>query len=81
MPMIVSICQHCHEQQFRNTVRCTQHDLHGGIVRFMHMSTITRLHSFSEKNTRTPLVHLVNNLILILQCVNYRVLSGEQFHI
>ena len=50
MPMIVSICQHCDEQQFRNTVRCTLHDFLSSKVGFIHTSTVTRSHSCSEKN-------------------------------
>ena len=48
MSMIVSICQHY--DVFRNTVMCSLHDFLSGKVRFIHTSTVTRLHSCSEKN-------------------------------
>ena len=40
---------------------CTQHDFLCSKVRFIHTSTVTELHSCSEKNTRTPRVHFVDN--------------------
>ena len=52
MPMIVFICQHCHEQQFRNTVMCCCVlicDFLSSKVKCMHTSTVTRSHSCSEK--------------------------------
>ena len=59
MPMIVSICHHCNEQQFRNTVMCTLRDFLSSKVRFMHTSTVTRSHSCSEETTLRRRVHLV----------------------
>ena len=49
MPMVVSICQHCDEQQFWNTVMCTLHNFLSSKVWFMHTSTVSRLHSYFEK--------------------------------
>ena len=43
------LCQHCDEQQFRNTIMCTLHDFVSSKVKFMHKSTVTRSHSCSEK--------------------------------
>ena len=68
MPMIVSICQHCVEQQFRDTVMCILRDFLSGKVRFMHTSTVTRSYFSSKKTKRTTPVHLVlhtSPLILI----------------
>ena len=48
MPMM-SIGQHCDEQQFRNTVMCTLHDFLSSKVRFMHTSTGTGSYSSSRK--------------------------------
>ena len=50
MLIIVSNCQHCDEQQFKNTVMCTLHDFHSSKVRFIHTSTVTGSNSCSEKN-------------------------------
>ena len=50
MPMIVSICQHCDEQQFPNPVKYTLRNFFSGKVRFMHTSTVTRSHFRFEIN-------------------------------
>ena len=52
MPIMVSMCQHFAEQQFRNThytIFCSSK------ARFMHTSTV-RSHSCSENTTRMPVV-------------------------
>ena len=49
MPMIVFICQHRDEQQFRNTVMFTLRDFFSDKVMFMHTSTVTRSHFSYEK--------------------------------
>ena len=46
MPMIVSSCW----TTVANTVLCTLHDCLCSKVRFRHTCTVTRSHSFSEKN-------------------------------
>ena len=58
MPIMVSMCQHFAEQQFRNTVMCSCAPYTifcSSKVRFMHTSTV-RSHSCSEKTTRMPVV-------------------------
>ena len=59
MPMIVSICQHCDEQQFRNTVMCTLHNFLSSkvdlCIRALLLDHILAL----KKKMRTPRVHLV----------------------
>ena len=59
MPMIVFICQHCDEQQFRSTAMSTLHDFLSSKVKFMYASTVIGSHFCFEKTTRTPRVHLV----------------------
>ena len=59
MSIIVSNSQYCDEQQFQ-TLSCALYTFFlGNKARFSHTSTVTRLHSCSRKNTRTPSVYLV----------------------
>ena len=53
----IILCQHCDEQQF--PILCTLQDFLSSKVRFIHTSTVTRLHSCTEKNTRALRIHLV----------------------
>ena len=59
MPIIVSNCQHCDEQQFRNTVKCTLHDFLSSKVRFIHTSTVTESDSCSGKKIRVRLAYIL----------------------
>ena len=69
MSMMVSICQHFDDQQFRYTVICTLHDVLSGKFRFTHTSTVPINHLLAlKKTTRTPRVHLVTYLQLSNKC-------------
>ena len=64
MSMIMSICQHCDEQQFQKHCNhlSTLHDFRSSKVRFMHTKIRALLldHILAlKKTTRLPRVHLV----------------------
>ena len=71
MSMIVSICQHCDEEQFRNTCMCILHDFLSGKVRFVHTSTIIKAHSCSEQTTNTARMHLVTYVSMSMSTFFY----------
>ena len=59
MSIIVSSGQHCYEQQFQ-TLACVHYTIFSVVkLDLFHTSTVTGSHSYSEKTTRTPRVHLV----------------------
>ena len=65
MSIIVSYCQHCDEQQFQ-TLLCVHYTIFSGeeldvFIRALLLDRILAL----EKTTRTPSVHLVNNVYII----------------
>ena len=61
MSIIVSICQHFGEQQFRNTVMCSYapYTIFSVAKLDLCIRALTRSHYCSENSTRTPRVHLV----------------------
>ena len=66
MPIIVSTCQHCDEQQFQ-TLSCVHYTIFLVVkldlfIRALLLDRILPL----EKTTRTPLVHLVSNRMRFL---------------
>ena len=70
--MIVSMCQHCDEQQFRNTVmcRCAPYTIFS-VVKLdlcIRAQSVTRSHSTLKKPTRTPPVRLAYILFYLLAC-------------